>query len=80
MIVDPDESNPHQEPCISCGEETAVGSIFFSDRHTVDGPDGTRTYLCSECIARIHSAGHREGLSDTRRGLGLSVTGVNALR
>jgi hypothetical protein len=80
MIVDPDESNPHAEPCLSCGEETAVGSVFFSDRHTVDSPDGTRAYLCSECIARIRSAGHEEGLSERRRVIGLSVTGVNALR
>jgi len=31
MISDPDESNPHDEPCFQCGEETAVGSVFYSD-------------------------------------------------
>jgi hypothetical protein len=31
------------EPCAVCGEETAIGSAFFSDRHTVEKSDGTRT-------------------------------------
>ena len=57
MIIDPDELNPHQEPCLMCGEETAVGSVFFSDRHAAQRPDGTRGFLCSECVR----AGPREG-------------------
>lgn len=31
---------PPTEPCASCGEETAVGSVFFSDRHAVELADG----------------------------------------
>jgi hypothetical protein len=45
------------EPCVVCGEETAIGSVFFSDRHTVEKSDGTRTYLCGLCNARVRSAG-----------------------
>jgi hypothetical protein len=66
MIIDPDESNPHVEPCLGCGEETAVGSIFYSDRRDAELPDGTRVYLCSECVKRIRATGHHEGLSDER--------------
>ena len=43
------------EPCAVCGEETAVGSVFFSDRHTVEKSDGTRT-LCAPCNASVRSA------------------------
>ena len=64
MIIDLDEVNPHVEPCLSCGEETAAGSIFYSDRHEVELKDGTRGYLCSECVRRIRSAGHRQGPTD----------------
>ena len=49
-----------REPCLGCGEETAVGSIFFSDRHTVEHSDGTRAYLCTLCDARIRSS--RKGM------------------
>ena len=52
MIIDSEESNPHRQPCQSCGEETAEGSPFFFDRHTVDAPDGSRSYLCSSCLVR----------------------------
>jgi hypothetical protein len=49
-------SNVHDEPCLECGEETAVGSYFFSDRHNVELPNGARGYVCSDCINRIRSA------------------------
>jgi hypothetical protein len=58
MIIDPDAVNPHEEPCLSCGEETAVGSVFYSDRNPAQLPDGTRGYLCSACVQRIRSRGH----------------------
>ena len=48
------------EPCLGCGEETAVGSVFFSDRRTVEQSDGTRAYLCTLCDARIRSS--RKGM------------------
>lgn len=47
-----EESVTPLEPCLRCGEETAVGSYFFSDRHTVDLEAGTKRYLCAECVKR----------------------------
>jgi hypothetical protein len=78
MIIDTGESNPHEEPCLACGEETAIGSVFFSDRHTVDNPDGTCTYLCSLCAERAHA--HDEGLSEVRRLGGMMAIGIAATR
>jgi len=43
-----------------------VGSVFYSDRHNSELPDGTRGYLCSLCFARLRSSGHPEGLTDKR--------------
>ena len=53
MIVEPELVNPHEEPCRVCGEETAIGSVFFSDRREGKAPDGTKIYVCSECIRRL---------------------------
>jgi hypothetical protein len=71
------DTNPHEEPCLACGEETAVGSVFFSDRHVVDGADGTRAYLCSTCVARIRSAGHGDRLVGVRTVGDLAMIGLN---
>jgi hypothetical protein len=57
------EAKQPEEPCIGCGEDTAVGSVFFSDRKVVEDPDGRRAYVCSLCVARIRSAGHHESLN-----------------
>jgi hypothetical protein len=45
-----------KEPCAICGEETAVGSLFYSDRHAIEHRDGRRTYLCTLCDERVRSA------------------------
>jgi hypothetical protein len=37
------------EPCLGCGEETAPGSVFYSDRREIDRDDGMRVFLCSDC-------------------------------
>jgi hypothetical protein len=65
MIIDPGESNPHEEPCLACGEETAIGSVFFSDRHAGELPDGSRAFLCSECLAKARSVAGLERDCDT---------------
>ena len=57
-------SSSAREPCLGCGEETAVGSVFFSDRHTVEHADGTWTYLCTLCDARIRSSRRGKRLTD----------------
>ena len=43
-----------------------MGSIFYSDRDAAQLPDGTRGYLCSECVKRLRASGHIEGQSDLR--------------
>jgi hypothetical protein len=48
-----------REPCRSCGEETATGSAFYSDRRKVRAPSGTDAYICSACVAR--AAARRRG-------------------
>ena len=53
-----------REPCLVCGEETAVGSVFYSDRWTVDRADGSPSYLCSLCGARIGSSARGKRLTD----------------
>ncbi len=37
-----------------CGEETAVGSTYFSDRRSTVGRDGTHLFLCQECLIEEH--------------------------
>ena len=66
MIIEPEMVNPHAEPCLVCGEETAIGSVFFSDRRDAELPDGKRGYLCSECIRQMRAHGHHEGMSAGR--------------
>ena len=39
--------SPLREPCASCGEETASGSIFYSGRHTITHADDTRAFCAS---------------------------------
>jgi hypothetical protein len=53
-----------REPCSVCGEETSVGSVFFSDRRSIDRPDGTVSYLCSLCEARLAAAHHQNRLTE----------------
>ena len=66
MMNDPNESKRHEEPCLKCGEETAVGSFFYSDRRAAQLPDGPPGFLCSECVRRIRAAGHHEAMTDER--------------
>jgi hypothetical protein len=80
MIIEPDEVNPHDEPCVVCGEETAVGSVFFSDRREAQLPDGTRGFVCSECIRQIRAHGHHEGLREGRLVEGSAIALVMAVR
>lgn len=58
------EGNPHEEPCVSCGEETAIGSVFFSDRHEGAMPEGGRFFVCSECRKHIRAQAGGVDMSD----------------
>ncbi|HEV8402808.1 MAG TPA: hypothetical protein VGQ31_07210 [Candidatus Limnocylindrales bacterium] len=53
-----------KDPCAGCGEETASGSIFYSDRHLVERTDGQRSFLCSSCDSRIRATGKGRRLTD----------------
>ena len=53
-----------EEPCVGCGQETAIGSMFFSDRRETAISDGTRAYLCSDCQAMAHRARKGQPLTD----------------
>lgn len=57
------------EPCKVCGENTAVGSILYSDRRVIGHADGHRNYICTLCDQRIAASRHGKQLTDdeTRR-------------
>jgi hypothetical protein len=44
------------EPCISCGEDTAIGTIFYSDRLMLDDGAGRSVPLCTLCDSRIRTS------------------------
>ena len=52
------------EPCLVCGEETAVGSVFYSDRWNVSRDDGSTSCLCSLCGAHVGSSARGKRLTD----------------
>jgi len=79
VIVDPELVNPHLEPCVACGEETAVGSVFYSDRHDARLPDGTPGYLCSEWVRHLRAKGSHKGFSEGRSVEGSAIALVQAV-
>ena len=52
------------DPCVQCSEETAAGSVFFSDRLVVERTDGSQAFLCSDCYTRARAAKRGEPLTD----------------
>lgn len=54
---------PIHEPCVSCGEETSVGSVFFSGRLKISRPD-SEVFVCAPCYERIRSAQKRARWTD----------------
>ena len=53
-----------KEPCAGCGEETAAGSVFYSDRHVIPMDAGASSYLCTLCDARVRSSRSGKPLTD----------------
>jgi hypothetical protein len=45
-----------REPCASCGEETAVGSPFFSDRLKIARYGRAGAFVCGLCNAQIRES------------------------
>ena len=60
----PAAASTAKEPCVGCNEETAVGSVFYSDRLQIERSDGGRAYLCADCHARARAAKMGEELTD----------------
>jgi hypothetical protein len=54
-----------KEPCVVCGEETGIGSPYYSSRRAVVSK-GAEAFLCSDCEARSHP-GRRHELTDEQR-------------
>lgn len=54
----------NREPCVVCGEETAVGSVFYSDRWTITRDHRSPGYLCSLCGSRVGSSATGRRLTD----------------
>jgi hypothetical protein len=53
-----------RETCAGCGEDTAIGSVFYSDRRGVDLKPGTQAFLCALCDQRIASSRRGRRLTD----------------
>ena len=53
-----------REPCLACGEETAAGSVFYSDRRTIERRNESPTYLCVLCDARLRATRRGRQLTD----------------
>jgi hypothetical protein len=64
MSNHPEEPNPHEQPCAACGEETAIGSVFWSDRFEGTTPEGKRFFVCSECRKPVKQGHHYVDMSD----------------
>jgi hypothetical protein len=56
--------DPATEPCLGCGEPTAIGSVFYSDRHVIHRADSANAFLCSLCDARLRSSRKGSRLTD----------------
>jgi hypothetical protein len=46
-----------KEPCARCGQETAAGSAFYSDRRLVRARGGQQRIECSQCSERPRRSG-----------------------
>ena len=54
------------EPCVSCDEDTSVGSPFYSDRF-VDRSGSVASYLCSLCAERARGSREVHEMTDDQR-------------
>ena len=53
MAVRETDEPTAREACAARGEETAIGSAFYSDRRQVDLKPGSQAFLCTLCDQRI---------------------------
>ena len=55
-----------REPCVVCGEDTAVGSVFYSDR-LIDRTHTPARYMCSLCVQRAKGSREVHEMTDEER-------------
>ncbi len=68
------EPGSTREPCLACGDETASGSPFYSDRRVMEAADGTRTFVCSSCVQMASNRKRRPTLTDAELRRNISIT------
>lgn len=56
--------NEVAEPCVSCGEETAVGTPLFSGRRRIVKSSASAVFLCDVCDELIASKRSGTPLTD----------------
>lgn len=44
------------DPCVECGISTGTGP-YYSDRTSVAGPAGTKSFLCADCRSMARGRG-----------------------
>lgn len=52
------------EACACCGEETAIGSGFYSDRRQINRKDGSPAFICTLCDQRFAASRSGRRMSD----------------
>ena len=62
-LVAPTSWVAEPESCFVCESDTSVGTPLFYERSRVTRSDGTRTFICATCVARMCSEGHRRDLA-----------------
>ena len=53
-----------QQPCASCGEETAVGSVFFSDRLKISRDGLPDAFLCALCVVKVRASNKGQRMTE----------------
>lgn len=52
------------EPCVRCGEETAVGTSLFAVRRRIEQPGSIATFLCEGCGEQLAASRSAKRLTD----------------
>lgn len=55
------------EPCSSCGEDTAIGTPFYSNRRVLDANGPNRRFVCSLCVQRTTQKRRRRPMTEEER-------------
>jgi hypothetical protein len=53
-----------RDACAGCGEETATGSVFYSDRRRIKMQDGSLSFICTLCDQRVAASRRGKPMTD----------------